>query len=236
MKKFKAYEDAVIAKAKLAEEKKNKALIDAKNKATEENDKLKLKNKRSEVYNEVKYVRIAEQITTEITKAILDSNEANLIERKAKLETSTFETVTVGLDMDIIDEVLTADLKQSFLSAKTNSLKLIDVKLKDYATQKENVILEAKSTVTPVERIEVAAEVLDNGVSDIPSPPGTKHIIEPFKGPDLSSLNDAEFYRYIKGVLKLLYRMVEDRITINKVPSPSLYKLQTFLKSIVPNL
>lgn len=242
MEKFKPYEDDVLAKAKAREEKKNKALIDAANEAKAENEKLIAKNKRSEVFNAVKYERIAENITAVVSKAIVESNLQTLNERKAIVTASTFETITVGLDMTVIDDVLTADLKKSFIDAKTNALKLIDNKLADFATQKQNIVLEAQSEKSPIvntptiNEMEVKAEEVSSGVSDIPSPPGAKIIIAPYNFEDFKDLDDEQFYNYIKERLNILDRMIDDRMTPDKVVSPKLYKLRGFIKSIIPNV
>ena len=189
--KFALYEADVIEKARIAKEKKDKALTDkiAEEKAIAEKANLNLN--KTVIYNKVKYELINKKYSEDVSDAVLNANEAKLKEMRNELLLNSYDEFIKGNDISILDENVQSELKDYFISSKNKALNSIDARVKAIETEKENTILSAKNEtiketveettkaftesysqrpIQPIESIEVVEDVVKSGPS-IPPPP-----------------------------------------------------------------
>lgn len=203
-KEFDEYVKAEEEKARLAKEKKDKALNDKIAAQQKEIDEQKRKSESSQVFNKIKYTLIAENITTATTDAILKSNESTLAQMQAGFVRETFESLTENLDLEYLSDDLISDLKQSFAKAKSQAISLIAEKLT--ALEKERKSM--------VER--EASEKLKQGTSaiDFVIPPA----VPPAPVPSPPNLNTGD-KMYLFDEIKNYHLYLEEKQMISKFPN-----------------
>lgn len=216
VKKFADYEAEIVRKREEAQAKKDAALNAKVAEAEAAAEEANLKNKKSTVYNTIKYTRIAEEIVGVTTEMINSSNEETLKNHLKGLKTNiTFSDVIGVLEFNILDADVQTELRQYFATSVFNVIKSLEDKIEALANkrklQDQEAIANAKNSV---EQIEEVATKIDKYIppTDMPLPPSANQV-EVYGG-EFKSLSDDEFINYIiKEKDKLIY-LVKSRINI----------------------
>lgn len=148
-KKFADYEAEVVEQARIAKEKKDKALLDKIAEETKAKEEANLGLNRANVYNKVKYELIAKQYTEDVSDAVANFNGPKLEDLKVSLNVKGYETLIGDNDITILDQDVQAELQEYFVSSKRKALASIDARLESIRIEQENAILAAKNaTIT----------------------------------------------------------------------------------------
>ena len=224
-KEFAPYVEAEIEKARLAKEKKDKAFNDKIAEQAAELEEQRKKNESSKVFNFIKYSLIAENISNTTNHAVIEANESTLVQLQGKLIRETFENLTKNQDLEFISDPLIAELKQSFLKAKRQSIAIIGEKLESLSIVKEMSYLEAKNEAAQ-EHIKHIATKIDEAIPPvIPTPPNHGLALE------VENTDDAFIKSIISSILPTL-NIVEARLLKKPLSIPQLYKLKDLLTLI----
>lgn len=221
--KFQKYEDAEQKKKEEKERKKNEALINAVDEAKNENEELKQKGKVSEIYNTIKYTNINDGILTKTTNHVNHSNEETLSKWKEELTGIKWMNVIDGLEAGLLESDMFGELLNYFNSTKNNCIELIDKRLKQFETDKENIVLSSQS---PVNKLEVVAEEIDAKMpAEVPLPPNETRDIQ-FN----EELTDYEFIKrmaeHLDGYRKMVNSRIQTKLSKNEQVDQKLFVLQ----------
>lgn len=230
---FKPHLDLVAEKKAAREAKKNKALIDAASEANKQAEIEKAKNKVTQLYNNVKYERIVENVTTAASNIAAHGNKDLLEKTRNEIAAYTMESLTADLDLTLLSIEQKNDLTSTLSRAKENAKTILELRLGAIATEKKNVALEAQKEVyyTPVAKVDNAVELLKESMGDIPLPPGQKMPIEVLNDNNTEMSHD-EFLSYIMGKLSDIDRIVSDRMAKFTIPDARIVAIQNAIKSI----
>ncbi len=220
-KLFEEYENIKAEKAKAAQEKRDKELLDAVALANEEADKLKEQNSKTTIYNDIKIKRIAEGITEKATDGIFDANETTLGRIKAGIAQGTRENLVEGSEVDKLDEEIITELKSYYEKAKQRAIVMIDNKLTEYDNAREKELQDAviQSKAQPGEMHVPAVGYNESAEhdDDIPEPPASIPV-------DLKVTDEAQFIEKVLNNIQALETAVNLRI--NEGPTPKLIALK----------
>lgn len=227
-----------------ADKKKNAALNAEIQKNKDAAELLAIQNKKTALYNDIKYTETSEKITSHVAVSLTSLNKSSLESLKLNISNKTWETITAGKEINLLAEDLIEELKTNFEQSKKNAVALIEDKLSSIKVQEENAILESKNkdiisshVLYPksegfVNKIEPAAQIIeDNFPSEPPLPPGHATRIEQ-RDNDGNEITDEEFYKVIKEKAETLLRVVNDRIAVNPTLPPYIYDLKDALDNI----
>lgn len=150
IKKFAPYVAAEEQKKLDKEAARDKALIDAANKAKEELAVQQAKNDLVGLYNTIKYERIAENITSAASNTAAEGNKEAVTNSRAIIASYTIDSLTADLDFDLLSQEHQSELHTAFNTSQKTALALLDTRLTSMATAEANIALEAKvEAVTP---------------------------------------------------------------------------------------
>lgn len=198
-KKFAPYEEEKIRKKKEADEKRDKELKDEIAKRDEQTKELQNKQKVSSVYNDIKFVEIAENISDNASDAIIEKNEDALQQLKAQIAQKTFEKITAKYETEVLDDTMKTELEAAFDKAKDRAIRMIQDKLDSYEMQRENDLNKAKQE----------AQNEPAQTSSIPAPPSPEPEQEEV---DIRKTTDDEFIEKIVNSVAALEMAVDNRM------------------------
>ena len=130
-----------------------KQIDDAKAVAEEVNRKAL----KTEVFNTIKYQKITDGITGEVTKLLTTANEKTLTDKKLELESTNFKNLTSGLRIDLLDESVLSTLRSDFANALFSAQDLIDDKLVAIQNQKK---IDAQEYANSQEAVKAINEII----------------------------------------------------------------------------
>ena len=230
---FKPHLDLVAQKKLKKEALKNKALIDAADEANKQAEIERAKNRVVGIYNEVKYERIVQNVTTAASNVATNGNK-DLIERKLKeIASYTMDSLTADLDLSLLSVEQKNDLISTLSASKVNAKSILDLRLASIESEKKLIALEAQKEVyeTPVAKIDEAVNLVKTVMGDIPLPPGHNLPIEVLSD-NQQELSHDDFLAHILSKLSDIQRIIKDRTDRYPIPDARIIAISTTLKSI----
>lgn len=134
---FKPYLDAEAEKARIAKEKKEAKELEAINKLTEENNAQASAFKKSSLITFLKY-EMLEETKTETNNAIENYALDKLFKTRDLLAFKTFESLSAGKKLDLLDEEELATIKTTFSNEIELLKKNINTKITALQLEKDN--------------------------------------------------------------------------------------------------
>lgn len=191
------------------ERKKNEALLSKVEEAQAIANEAQMKQKRTDVYNNIKYNLIHRNLVERVSDAILDANQRKLETMKMDIESWTYESTIQGNDITILSQELQAELHALFSQSKTKAVRLLNDKIDELV----------KNAMQPTPIAETTL---------VPPPPIPPTVTTHGLGAHLE-LNDEEFYKYVTESVSNLLNLTIERIKANPKCAPSIYDLRNRL-------
>jgi len=211
--KFSDYEAEVLRKKEEAQAKKDAALNAKVAEAEAAAEEANLKNKKSTIYNTIKYEKIGAEINDKTTELINTANEENLNLHLKNLKAWNFGNIIFGLEFDILDNDVQTELRQYFATSIHNQTKALENKIEAVVTKRKLDAQEAiANSKNAVEQVQEVAAKIDEAIppTDMPLPP-TANQVEVYTE-EFRSLNDKEFLNYILKESKKLKQLIVSRL------------------------